>query len=63
MRKSAVARLVNAWLQVLSSYYPANPKLAITCLKLLSIYVGWIDISLVVNDTVIPALYEFLGDV
>lgn len=43
------------------AYQASNPSLAALALSVLSKYVTWIDIGLVINDRILPLLYECLG--
>lgn len=61
MRESAVGQLTSAWHEILMSSYQSNPEIANACLRLFARYVTWIDIHLVVTETLISGLYQFLG--
>ncbi|TPX58420.1 hypothetical protein PhCBS80983_g03131 [Powellomyces hirtus] len=61
MRESAVAQVTSAWGDILMSSYQSNPDIANACLRLFARYVSWIDINLVVSESFVTALYQFLG--
>eukprot|EP00124_Ichthyophonus_hoferi_P005860 Ihof_evm1s1001 gene=Ihof_evmTU1s1001 len=55
MRRQCVQVLAGAWLQVLTAYGD-NPEITNTCLTVIGQFVSWIDIGLVVNDTLLPLI-------
>ena len=66
MRSSgAINRVADFWFGVIHTYSSGpsvNMELVELCLTTMNLYVSWIDISLAVNDRVIPKLLEFLGN-
>lgn len=61
MRVSSLQQIVDMWYSVFIVCRNRRPDLVRTCLEVASEYVGWIDISLTVNDRIIPMLYYFLA--
>ena len=61
MRVSALQQIVDMWYSIFLVCGNSRPDLVRTCLEVASEYVGWIDISLTVNDRIIPMLYYFLA--
>ncbi|RHZ76816.1 hypothetical protein Glove_189g18 [Diversispora epigaea] len=62
MRGGDVQKLALIWYQILEEYITRNQDIAEMCLKLIGLYISWIDISLIVNDTFITRIYPLLGD-
>lgn len=60
MRINVVERLVDTWQSVFLTFHASNSKLALLCLKLIGLYVVWIDINLVVKMSFMNPLYESL---
>lgn len=53
--------LVRVWYELLSLYKTSPPSLVNTCLQTVRGYVGWIDISLVVNEKFMGLLFQLLA--
>lgn len=59
---SAVARIVAFLCETAAASRQPMPALSVRCLEALVEFIGWIDIGLVVNDTVLPFLYQCLQE-
>lgn len=62
MRMGDIQMLASFWFELLQEFRSRNYSIAQLALKNLGAYIAWMDISLVVNDQVMSALYELLGD-
>ncbi|KAF7730156.1 pre-tRNA nuclear export protein [Apophysomyces ossiformis] len=62
MRMGDIQILASFWFELLQEFRSANPNIAQLALRNIGAYIAWMDISLVVNDQVMSALYELLGD-
>ncbi|KAI8067501.1 armadillo-type protein [Gongronella butleri] len=62
MRMGDIALLAAYWFELLQEFRVQNTSIAQLALKCIGAYVAWMDISLVVNDQVMNALYELLSD-
>ncbi|CAM0141297.1 unnamed protein product [Umbelopsis sp. WA50703] len=62
MRERDIPKLAEKWFEVIQEYRAKDPSIAELGLKAISGYVAWMDISLVVNDQVMTALYQMLGE-
>ncbi|CAG8571231.1 11366_t:CDS:10 [Funneliformis mosseae] len=62
MRAGDIQKLTSTWYEILSDYRARNPEIAEMCLKVIGLYIAWIDINLIVNDAFITLLYELLTD-
>lgn len=62
MRLGDIQLLAAAWFVLLQEFKSTKPNVAQLALKNIGSYIAWMDISLVVNDQVMTALYELLGD-
>ncbi|KAI8365229.1 armadillo-type protein [Radiomyces spectabilis] len=62
MRMGDIQLLAAFWFELLQEYRSVNPSIAQLALKNIGAYIAWMDISLVVNDQVMSALYELLGN-
>ncbi|KAI8146411.1 armadillo-type protein [Fennellomyces sp. T-0311] len=62
MRLGDIQILASFWFELLQEFRTQNPNISQLALKNIGAYVSWMDISLVVNDQVMNALYELLGD-
>jgi len=60
MREGAVIKLVDYWFKILMANCQTNPAIANKCLNIIGQYVMWIDIKLIVTDTFMSALYQFM---
>lgn len=58
IRARDVQKLVGAWQEVLEQMKGNNNQLAQLCLQVIGKWVSWIDISVVVNDTLLRLLFE-----
>jgi exportin-T len=58
MRESAVPTLIGTWQKLLISRHRTDSITSQKCLKLLSLYVSWVDINLVVTTEFMTVLYE-----
>ncbi|KAI7870604.1 armadillo-type protein [Spinellus fusiger] len=63
MRMGDIQILAASWFELLQEFRGSNVNIAQLALKNIGAYIAWMDISLVVNDHVMSALYELLGDV
>jgi len=61
MREGAVMKLVEYWFKILMANCQTNPTIANKCLSIIGQYVMWIDIKLIVTDTFMSALYQFMN--
>jgi exportin-T len=62
MRERDIPKLAAKWFEVLQEYRTRDPSIAELALRVIGSYVAWMDISLVVNDQVMTALYQMLGE-
>ncbi|KHN82419.1 Exportin-T [Toxocara canis] len=60
MRDLCVVDVANVWTNILST--DENDKAPELCLDVIGCYVDWIDIELVVNDTMVPLIIGCLND-
>ena len=63
MRLGDIQLLASFWFELLQEFRTKNPTIGQLALKNIGAYVSWMDISLVMNDQVMSALYELLNDV
>lgn len=61
MREGPVIKLVEYWFKILMDNCQTNPSVANKCLNIIGQYVMWIDIKLIVTDTFMTALYQFMN--
>lgn len=61
IRQRDVQRIAQSWQGILLRWGEENDLVAELCLKAVGRYVGWIDISLVVNQSMIDLLFQQLG--
>ena len=61
MRQSDIALLVENWLLIFHRHYQTHAQIATMCLEIFGLYVEWIDLGLILNETFIAQLYECLG--
>ncbi|KAK5581602.1 hypothetical protein RB653_001639 [Dictyostelium firmibasis] len=59
MRESAITKIVASWYEILVHHQSSS--LINMTLQNIKTYVGWIDISLIVNDKFIPLFCKYLG--
>ncbi|KAA0059396.1 exportin-T [Cucumis melo var. makuwa] len=58
MRAQCVSSLVGAWYDILSMYKNSDQELCASVLDAMRRYISWIDIGLIVNDVILPLLFE-----
>ncbi|KAG2221392.1 hypothetical protein INT45_012643 [Circinella minor] len=63
MRLGDIQLLASFWFELLQEFRTKNPTIGQLALKNIGAYVSWMDISLVMNDQVMSALYELLNDI
>ncbi|KAF0551511.1 Xpo1-domain-containing protein [Gigaspora margarita] len=63
MRRNDVQKLATAWYDMLKDYCTRNQDVAEMCLKIVGLYISWIDISLIVNESFITLLYQLLVEI
>ncbi|EEH42880.2 exportin-T [Paracoccidioides brasiliensis Pb18] len=61
IRQRDVQKLVNSWQEILSNWKTGNDCITEICLKAIGSWVSWIDISLVVNQTMLDLLFQQLA--
>ncbi|KAL1916477.1 uncharacterized protein VTP21DRAFT_5668 [Calcarisporiella thermophila] len=62
MRERENQKLVAIWLKFLQEYRQSRPDIAELILRCIGGYVAWIDINLVVNDSFVSMLYQFMTE-
>ncbi|KAG0204147.1 pre-tRNA nuclear export protein [Mortierella sp. GBA30] len=60
MREQDVPNLANAWYELLTEYKERSLDFAEMLLRIVGVYVAWIDISLIVNERFVSLIYSFL---
>ncbi|KAJ2684034.1 pre-tRNA nuclear export protein [Coemansia spiralis] len=60
MRVEDVNRMAHAWYNILVHLSGSHPDLAKSTLRLMGVYVSWIDISLVVNQPFVSVIFSLL---
>ncbi|KAG0292802.1 pre-tRNA nuclear export protein, partial [Dissophora globulifera] len=60
MREQDVPAIANAWYELLTEYKERNLDFAEMLLRIVGVYVAWIDISLIVNERFVSLIYSFL---
>ncbi|KAJ1818077.1 pre-tRNA nuclear export protein, partial [Coemansia sp. RSA 2598] len=60
MRVEDVSRMAHVWYSVLAHMSASYPDLARTSLKLMAVYVSWIDINLIVNEPFMRIVFGLL---
>ncbi|KAK3826715.1 MAG: armadillo-type protein [Linnemannia gamsii] len=60
MREQDVPRLANVWYELLTEYKDRSLDFAEMLLRIVGVYVSWIDISLIVNERFVTLIYSFL---
>lgn len=63
IRHRDVQKLVNSWQEILAQWQSQNDLISQICLKAIGNYVSWIDISLVVNQSMLDLLFQQLAKV
>lgn len=62
IRERDMQKIANSWQEILSAWQEAGwDSLVELCLKAVGSWVSWIDISLVVNQTMLDLLFQLLG--
>jgi exportin-T len=61
MREKAIKEVVEVWYAILVTYQDTNSEIVKRCLGNIRAYIGWIDISLIVNEKFIPLFLKFLN--
>ncbi|KAI9254548.1 armadillo-type protein [Phascolomyces articulosus] len=62
MRLGDIQLLASFWFELLQEFRTSNSTIGQLALRNIGAYVSWMDISLVMNDQVMSALYELLND-
>jgi len=60
MRANDLTNLAKIWYEILTQTYEKQPKFAKQCLKLIDLYINWMPLNLVVNDTFLPLCFQLL---
>lgn len=58
MREGDIAKMVSHWYSILESYPGKDSTLVNMALRVISVYIVWIDVSFIVNDTVMGTLFQ-----
>ncbi|KAG0254528.1 pre-tRNA nuclear export protein [Actinomortierella ambigua] len=61
MREQDVPQLAAAWYELLAEYKDRSPEFAEFLLRIVGVYVAWIDITLIVNEKFVSLIYGFLN--
>jgi len=61
MRSDAVQSLVQVWFAILQREWNNNTQIAAITLRVISLFINWIDITLIANQDFVAALYQFLA--
>jgi exportin-T len=61
MRVIAMSTLCKAWETILSTYEGSHHTLVGTCLHAISLYISWIDVSLVANEQFLNPVFRYLN--
>ncbi|PGH17132.1 exportin-T [Helicocarpus griseus UAMH5409] len=61
IRQRDVQKLVSSWQEILSQWQNESDQIAEICLKAIGSWVSWIDISLVVNQSMLDLLFQQLA--
>jgi len=62
MRERDVMHLAESWYNILCSFQASSPQLVIDCLKVIAIYIIWIEILTVANDKFLTAICSLIAD-
>jgi len=60
MRVDSLPAVADTWYRCLVAYSTSSPDLASMCLHLVTKYVSWVDITLVVNEQILGELYKLI---
>ncbi|KAG0242703.1 pre-tRNA nuclear export protein [Actinomortierella wolfii] len=61
MREQDVPQLAAAWYELLAEYKDRSSEFAEFLLRIVGVYVSWIDITLIVNEKFVSLIYGFLN--
>ncbi|CAG8174852.1 unnamed protein product [Penicillium olsonii] len=61
IRERDMQKIVNSWQEILAIWREGDDSIVEMCLKAVGSWVSWIDISLVVNQTMLDLLFQQLG--
>lgn len=61
IRERDMQKIANSWQEILSAWRDADDTVVEMCLKAVGSWVSWIDIGLVVNQTMLDLLFQQLG--
>ncbi|KAF7712355.1 Exportin [Penicillium ucsense] len=61
IRERDMQKIANSWQEILSAWRDADDTVVELCLKAVGSWVSWIDIGLVVNQTMLDLLFQQLG--
>ncbi|KAK9593905.1 pre-tRNA nuclear export protein [Aspergillus fumigatus] len=61
IRQRDMQKITSSWQQILSEWRDGNDVIVEMCLKAVGSWVSWIDIGLVVNQTMLDLLFQQLG--
>jgi exportin-T len=61
IRQRDVQKIVESWREILSQWREGNDSIVEMTLKAVGSWVSWIDISLVVNQSMLDLLFQYLG--
>jgi exportin-T len=61
MRARDVPKVANSWQEILTQWRDRNDAVVEMCLKVIGKWAGWIDISLIVNQTTLNHLFQLVG--
>ncbi|OZJ01448.1 hypothetical protein BZG36_05624 [Bifiguratus adelaidae] len=60
MRDGDIRKLANAWFELLKEYKDRDQSIADMCLKVIGVFISWMDIGLVVNDPFMRLIFDLL---
>ncbi|OQE15097.1 hypothetical protein PENSTE_c030G06262 [Penicillium steckii] len=61
IRERDMQKIASSWQEILSAWQDGEDVVVEMCLKAVGSWVSWIDISLVVNQTMLDLLFQLLG--
>lgn len=61
IRERDMQKIANSWHEILSTWHDGDDTIVEACLKAVGSWVSWIDIVLVVNQTMLDLLFQQLG--
>ncbi|CAG8540097.1 13108_t:CDS:10 [Ambispora gerdemannii] len=62
MRTGDVQKITPTLYDILIDYRRQGQDIVQMCLKIIGLYIAWIDVSLIVNEAYMNLIYQFLGD-